>query len=116
MRVTISPELEQLPYWQEIRDYVNERMAEEGWDDSIVVRLLTREEETQLQESGMNVLVTRREGGTIVLAVGLGKYFECEEIIKLDREFGIETDRSVLMLLWIAQMVWMGKSLGGCDS
>jgi hypothetical protein len=116
MRVTISLELEKVPYWPEIRDYVNKQMEEEGWDDAIIVRSATRGEELQLRESGNNMFATRCEGGTFELVVGLGKYLDFEEIKELHRKFGIAADKSILMHLWIAQMACLGKYLGGCDS
>jgi len=116
MSVTLSPELEKVPCWQEIRDYVNKRMAEEGWDDSICVRPATLEEETQLQGSGNNTFVTQCEDGTIELVVGLGKYLHFEEIKELHGKLGIAADKSILMHLWIAQVACLGKYFGVFDS
>ena len=116
MVVTISPELEVLPYWQEIRDYANGRMAEEGWDDSIFVRPPSQAEETQFRERGVNMLVNRHADGTFELVVDAGIYLDFAEITNLDRKFGIATGRSILTYLWMAQIACMGKSLGGCDS
>jgi hypothetical protein len=116
MSVTISPVLEKVPYWPEIRDYVNKQMEEEGWDDAIFVRSANREEEIQLRESGNNIFVTLCEGWTFELVVGLGKYLDFKEIKELHRKLGIASDKSILMHLWIAQIVCLGKYLGGCDS
>ena len=116
MSVSISPELEKVQYWQEIKDYVNRRMTEEGWEGSIFIRPMTCEEETKLRESGINVFVSGSEGGTIELAVGLGKYLEFADLVKLDQKVCTGNDRSVLKHLWIAQMACIGQNLGGCDS
>lgn len=116
MNVTLSPELEKLPYWQEMRDYVNKRMAEEGWEDSIFVRQARIEEEILLQESGNNTLVARREDGTIELVVGSGKYLNYEEIKEFHGKLGIAIEKSVLMCLWIAQASCLGKYFGAFDS
>ena len=116
MSVTLSPELEKVPCWQETRDYVNQRMVEEGWDDSIFVRPATLEEEIQFRGSGNNTFVTQREDGTIELVVGLGKYLNFEGIKELHGKLGIATDKSILMHLWIAQVACQDKYFGGCDS
>lgn len=116
MSVTLSLELEEVPCWQEIRDYVNKRKAEEGWDDSIFVRPATHEEETKFWGSADNSFVTRREDGTIELVVGLGKNLHFEEIKMLHGKLGIAVDNSILMHLWIAQVACQGKYFGAFDS
>jgi len=116
MGVILSAELERAQYWQEIRDYVNKYIAEEGWEARAFVRLMTGEEESRLRERGNNLLVIRQEDGAIELAVGLGKYLEFEEITKQETKLGMEPKRGILMYLWMAQMVCMGNNLGGCDS
>ncbi|MBS4026656.1 MAG: hypothetical protein KGZ96_13460 [Clostridia bacterium] len=116
MGVNISPELEKVPYWPEIRDYVNERMAAEGREDSIFVRPATCEEEIQLRASGSSMFAAWHEGETLEIVIISGEYMDYEEVIKLDRKFGAAAEKNILMHLWVAQMVWMGKSLGGCDS
>jgi hypothetical protein len=116
MSVTISPELAKVQYWQEIKDYVNRRMTEEGWEGSIFIRPMTSEEENKLRESGSNVFVASCEGGTVELAVGMGKYLEFADLVKLEQKVCTGNDSSVLMHLWIAQMACIGQNLGGCDS
>ncbi len=115
MGVIISPELEMVPYWREIRDYVNVRMAEECGEDPILIRLATREDEAQLRESGNSIFVAMREGGTIELVIGTGKYLESQEILKLDRKFG-NACKNFFLHLWVAQLVCRGNMVGGCDS
>ena len=104
MGVIISPELEKMPSWLEIRDYVNERMAAECEEDPMFIRLATREEEAQLRESGNSILIAMREGGTMELAIGAGKYLDFEEILKLDRKFG-DARKNLFLHLWVAQLV-----------
>jgi hypothetical protein len=115
MGVIISPELEKVPYWHEIRDYVNERMAAECGKNPIFIRLATRGEEAQLRESGNSILVSMREGGIMELVIGAGKYLDFEEILKLDRKFG-NACKNLFLHLWVAQLVCMGNIVGGCDS
>lgn len=114
MCVTLSAELEKEPCWKEIEDYVNRRIKEEGLNDSLYIRLATRKEETQLRESGNNMLVVHCEDGTRELVVGYGKYFNFAEIQESAKLY---PDKSILLMhLWIAQVVSLGKYFGGCDS
>jgi hypothetical protein len=114
MCVTLSAELEKVPCWQEIKDYVNRRTKEEGLNDSLYIRLATLKEETQLRGSGNNMLVVEREDGTIELVVGYGKYFNFEEIQVSAKLY---PNKSILLMhLWIAQVTCLSKYVGGCDS
>lgn len=115
MGVTISPELEKAPYWPAIRDYVNERMAAEGWEGSVFIRTATGEEEAQLRESGNSMLSVMRKNEPLELAISKGKYLNFSEILKLDRKINAAFN-NILLHLWVAQMECIGKIEGGCDS
>jgi hypothetical protein len=92
-------------------------MIEEDWEETIFIRSATCEEAAKLREKGKNLLLLRQEDGTMELIIRSGKYLDFEETEKLAKSLDPKAPNTrILMHLLIAQMVGMGKTLGGCDS
>jgi len=106
MGVILSPELEKLPSWREMRDYANKRMEEEGFLITVFVRQATLGEEIELLESGNDIFSICREDGNIELVVSLGTGLSKGELGELLSKLGLTTNEEMLMRLinlWVSE-------------